>query len=41
MLDEAIELHQRLRFDPAPPQPSQHDRLAELARQLESALQQA
>lgn len=37
-LDEAIELHQQLRFDPAPPQPSQHARLAELTRQLESTL---
>ena len=34
-LDEAIDLHQRLRFDPAPPVPVEQDRLAELSRQLE------
>ncbi len=37
-LDEAIELHQRLRFDPAIPDVSEQDRLKELARQLESTL---
>lgn len=37
-LDEAIELHQRLRFDPAPPAQTQQDRLAELAGQLATAL---
>ncbi len=34
-LDEAIELHQRLRFDPEPAAQPERDRLAELARQLE------
>ena len=37
-LDEAVELHQRLRFDPEPPPQTQRERLAELARQLESAI---
>lgn len=37
-LDEAIELHQRLRFDPAPPVTSELDRLTELTDQLESEL---
>ena len=37
-LDEAIALHQRLRFDPAPPVRRDQERLAELARQLEAAL---
>lgn len=37
-LDEAIELHQRLRFDPVPPVTSELDRLTELADQLESEL---
>lgn len=34
-LDEAIELHQRLRFDPEPAAQPERDRLAEIARQLE------
>ncbi|MES2440410.1 MAG: transglutaminase-like domain-containing protein [Verrucomicrobiota bacterium] len=38
VLDEALELHQRLRFDPAPSVPGEMDRLAELAKQLESAI---
>ena len=37
-LDEAVDLHQRLRFDPASPVRAQQDRLAELAGQLESTL---
>ncbi len=37
-LDEAIALHQRQRFDPAPPLQEEQERLAELARQLESAI---
>ncbi len=37
-LDEAIALHQQLRFDPAPAVQVQQDRLAELAARLESAL---
>jgi hypothetical protein len=37
-LEEAVELHQRLRFDPEPPPQPQRERLAELARQLESAI---
>lgn len=37
-LKEAVELHQRIRFDPAPPPEGQTQRLAELARQLESAI---
>ncbi|MEO5912736.1 MAG: transglutaminase domain-containing protein [Luteolibacter sp.] len=37
-LDEAVELHQRLRFDPTPAAPNEQDRLAELAKQLESAI---
>lgn len=37
-LQEAVELHQQLRFDPAPAPQSQRDRLEELARQLESAI---
>ncbi len=37
-LEEAISLHQRLRYDPAPPAPSQVERLAELASRLESSL---
>ncbi len=37
-LDEAIRLHQRLRFDPAPLPPAQHDRLATLASELEVLL---
>ena len=38
VLDEAVELHQQLRFDPAPPVQAQRDRLAELVGQLESTL---
>lgn len=38
VLDEAIELHQKLRFDPAPPLQSDRERLAELAKQLESEI---
>ncbi len=34
-LDEAIELHQRLRFDPLPRVQTELDRLTELAKQLE------
>ena len=35
LLAEAIELHQRLRFDPQPRVPAESDRLTELAKQLE------
>jgi len=38
VLDEAIALHQRLRFDPAPPQTSDQERLARLAAELEARL---
>ncbi len=38
VLDEALALHQRLRFDPAAPPHDHHERLAALARQLESEL---
>ena len=38
-LDEAIALHQRLRFDPVPAPPHQHQRLADLSSQLASSLQ--
>lgn len=37
-LDEAIQLHQSLRFDPAPHLPTQRERLAELTRLLEIAI---
>jgi hypothetical protein len=37
-LEEAIDLHQRLRFDPDPPQPLQRERLAELTNQLSTAI---
>jgi hypothetical protein len=37
-LDEALALHQRIRFDPETPPPSQRARLASLAKQLEAAL---
>jgi transglutaminase-like putative cysteine protease len=37
-LEEAIQLHQSLRFDPAPTLPTQRERLAELTRQLEIAI---
>jgi protein-glutamine gamma-glutamyltransferase len=40
LLDEAISLHQRLRFDPAPPAPSYAERLAELVQQLDAALRE-
>lgn len=38
VLDEAIRLHQRLRFDPAEPPQGCRERLAELARELERML---
>ncbi len=38
ILDEAVELHQRLRFDPQPASPADEARLADLVRQLEAAL---
>ncbi len=38
ILNEAVELHQRLRFDPLPASAADEARLADLARQLESAL---
>ncbi|MES2475416.1 MAG: transglutaminase-like domain-containing protein [Verrucomicrobiota bacterium] len=37
-LDEALKLHQRLRFDPSPASPADEARLADLARQLEATL---
>jgi hypothetical protein len=37
-LDEAIQLHQQLRFDPNPPPPATRDRLETLARQLAARL---
>jgi uncharacterized membrane protein YgdD (TMEM256/DUF423 family) len=37
-LDEAIALHQRLRFDPAPPRVADQQRLAHLAAKLEAEL---
>jgi hypothetical protein len=37
-LDEAISLHQRLRYDPEPAPPGQRERLADLVRELESML---
>jgi hypothetical protein len=40
-LDEAIELHQRLRFDPAPSQLTEQRRLEELAKQLESEIKRS
>lgn len=40
VLDEAVEIHQRLRFDPAPRPESDEARLAELAKQLEFTLKQ-
>lgn len=39
-LDEAIALHQRLRFDPSPAPPDQHERLTTLTRLLEVALKE-
>lgn len=41
LLDEAIALHQQLRFDPAPAEESLQKRLAELANQLEATLKRA
>jgi protein-glutamine gamma-glutamyltransferase len=38
ILDEAIALHQRLRFDPAASPPALRDRLAELVSQIESRI---
>jgi hypothetical protein len=38
VLDEAIQLHQILRFDPASSLPKQRERLAELTKQLEAAI---
>jgi protein-glutamine gamma-glutamyltransferase len=40
-LREAVALHQRLRFDPAPPGAADRERLAALARELEKALKRA
>ncbi|MES2923526.1 MAG: transglutaminase-like domain-containing protein [Verrucomicrobiota bacterium] len=40
ILDEAIELHQRLRFDPQPREQAERERLAELAKQLETAIKE-
>jgi hypothetical protein len=40
-LDEAIALHQRLRFDPAPPRASDQERLAQLAAELEAELKRS
>jgi hypothetical protein len=37
-LNEAISLHQRLRFDPAPPRAADQERLAKLAAGLEAAI---
>ena len=41
VLEEALALHQRLRFDPAPPPQDLRERLATLARQLESSLKRS
>ena len=38
ILAEAIDLHQRLRFDPQPRRQAELDRLAKLAKQLESEI---
>lgn len=38
VLDEAVELHQRARFDPAPIQSADQERLEELAREIGSAI---
>lgn len=40
-LDEALELHQKLRFDPAPAEESSRQRLTELASQLDTAIKHA
>jgi hypothetical protein len=41
VLDEALELHQRLRFDPAPAEETSRQRLAELTNQLDTAIKHA
>jgi len=41
LLDEAITLHQRLRFDPDAPRPADMERLTRLAADLESELKKA
>jgi hypothetical protein len=38
LLDEAISLHQRLRFDPAPALPDERERLADLVKRLEKVV---
>ena len=38
VLDEAIALHQRIRFDPAPTAPAHRERLIHLTRRLQAAL---
>ena len=38
VLDEAIDLHQRLRFDPDPPEGDARERLTELAKRLKSSI---
>ncbi|MBK1817911.1 transglutaminase domain-containing protein [Luteolibacter yonseiensis] len=38
LLDEAISLHQRLRYDPAPAMPDERERLTELVKQLEKVV---
>ncbi len=40
LLDEAIEIHQRLRFDPATPAPADQDRLQKITQQIESIIRQ-
>lgn len=40
-LNEAVQLHQRLRFDPLPASPADEARLADLARQLEATLKRS
>ena len=37
-LDEALELHQQLRFDPAPSEQSHRERLTELTKKLQAAI---
>ncbi|RYD22166.1 MAG: transglutaminase domain-containing protein [Verrucomicrobiaceae bacterium] len=41
LLDEALEIHQRLRFDPAPAEETSRQRLAELAARLDTAIKHA
>src|SRR5690606_10942102 len=41
LLDEALALHQRLRFDPQPAEPTASERLAALATELRAAMTQA